>query len=79
MTCSAPPRPRRRLVAWLAPGVILAVLPKCPACLAAYIAIAGVTMPVAAAAHARSAIIAGCVAVLAVLVARAAARVASPS
>ncbi len=77
MTCCAPPRRRRRLVAWAAPGLVLAALPKCPACVAAYLAVIGIGLPVAAAAHLRTAIVIACIAALVVLVVRGAARVAS--
>ena len=48
-----PPRRARRgveLAKWVLPGALLAIMPKCPACLAAYVAIAtglGLSLPMA--------------------------------
>jgi hypothetical protein len=52
----APSLPRRagRFLSWLVPGAILALMPKCPACLAAYIALGtGIGLSLPAAEHLR--------------------------
>lgn len=53
---------------WLAPSAALALMPKCPACLAAYVALAtGVGLSIPAAAQIRSLLIVACAASLALL------------
>ena len=50
---------------WIVPASVLAVLPKCPACVAAYVALAtGAGISVTAAAYLRSGAIVVCVAML---------------
>ena len=50
---------------WAAPGLVLALLPKCPMCLAGYLALAGVAVSVDSAEGLRIALVAACVAYLA--------------
>ena len=48
------PRRCANVLGWIIPGVIMAMLPKCPMCLAAYIAIwSGVGISLSAATHLR--------------------------
>ncbi len=58
------------VVRWAAPGAILAVMPKCPVCLAGYIALwTGIGLSAAAAARFRIAVIVLCIAFLVCLAA----------
>lgn len=59
------------LAEWLLPGVILAMLPKCPLCVMAYVAMAtGIGISFSTAATARILIVAVCVTALAYVAAK---------
>lgn len=56
---------------WILPSAALALIPKCPACVAGYVALAtGIGISLPAAAYIRGSLIAMCLASLAYLVAR---------
>src|SRR5262249_52949258 len=58
-------RAGRRAVGWIVPGVLLAAMPKCPVCLAAYVALfTGFGISIAAAKFAWWAVAIACIAVL---------------
>jgi hypothetical protein len=80
----APESNRRRAsrwldaVGWLAPATMLAVMPKCPLCVAAYVALAtGVGVSLSAATAMRTTLVVLCAASLAAMAARTIARVAA--
>lgn len=56
---------------WVAPAAVLALMPKCPMCLAAYVAVGtGLALPISTAAHLRTTLIVVCIASLAFATAR---------
>jgi hypothetical protein len=80
--CHAPSRIaafRRRATGaagWVVPGTVLALLPKCPACLAAYVALwTGVGLSISAAARVRTSLMVLSIALLMYFGARTASRV----
>jgi hypothetical protein len=65
----------RHATGWIAPSVGLALIPKCPACVAAYVAAitgAGISIPMAA--RLRMGLLILCLSMLALVAARACAR-----
>ena len=62
----------RTVVEWAAPGVIIALLPKCPLCIVAYVAVAtGIGISVSTAGYIRIGVLFFCVAGLLLLATRA--------
>ncbi len=59
----------REILAWILPGAILMLVPKCPACLAAHVALwTGLGLSFSTATYLRSAMLLFCVALLIFLV-----------
>jgi hypothetical protein len=59
------------IAGWVVPGAVLALVPKCPACVAAYVLLwTGVGLSVSAAGVLRVALIVACVALIGLLAAR---------
>jgi hypothetical protein len=60
---------------WLAPGLILALMPKCPMCLAAYVAVGtGLALSTSTVAYLRTSLIVACVTLLSYATAKSLAR-----
>jgi hypothetical protein len=73
-TARRPASRRRRIgeiLGWIFPTTALALIPKCPACVAAYVALAtGIGISVPAATHLRTSMVFVCAASLVLLAAR---------
>jgi hypothetical protein len=63
-----------KLGSWIGPSALLILLPKCPMCLAAYLALAGTGVSTTAAAGLRVGVIVLCLSILAYRVAKAGVR-----
>jgi len=64
-TCCRVARRSGAIAAWVVPSAMLALIPKCPVCVAAYVALAtGVGISVSAAKYMRTSVIILCIALL---------------
>jgi hypothetical protein len=74
-TCCTVARRGGEVAGWVVPAAVLAVIPKCPVCVAAYVAVAtGVGISVPAASYLRTSLIVLCVALLLLVAGRLALR-----
>jgi hypothetical protein len=75
-TCCTVARRGGALAGWVVPGTVLALLPKCPACVAAYVALAtGLGISMSAAWYLRTSLVVLCVGSLLYVAGRLALRV----
>lgn len=71
MNCHHCARSPRKLASWIVPGSLLVLMPKCPVCLAGYIALAtGLGISIPAATNLRMAMLSICVVWLCLLAIR---------